>query len=289
MFSSVRAQPLWVATVAPVCALLKEVAGDAAEVRCVLPPGASPHDHQLTPQEARTLHQADWVVAVAPELEHFVQAWHLSHPEQQVLFLSHSDTIKKLPLRTACQHTHHHDHHDHHHNHDTPLWDPHLWLSPEQASQIVTLLAQTLPEIRPERVASLQERLQRLTTDLQQRLAPYQNAHYVVFHDAYQYFEHTMGLTGGHVLREVPEGPWTVREMREAQQWLHHPEVRAVFVEPQFDTHMLRHMDNPRHIPIVVVDPLGTENSRYEAFVVEVAERFLEGLKQTPAPTKEAS
>ena len=92
---------------------------------------------------------------------------------------------------------HYHDHHDHHDD------DLHVWLDPENARKIVTFVTRELSKIYPENQDIYQanaqqyiEKIDALDAALKALLTGLQDQPFIVFHDAYQYFERAYGLNG---------------------------------------------------------------------------------------------
>ncbi|MFM8436259.1 MAG: metal ABC transporter solute-binding protein, Zn/Mn family, partial [Planctomycetia bacterium] len=64
-----RGPPQVLATTTIVADLVRAVAGDAADVACLMGPGIDPHSYKPTPRDADRLASADLVVANGLELE----------------------------------------------------------------------------------------------------------------------------------------------------------------------------------------------------------------------------
>ena len=78
----------------------------------------------------------------------------------------------------------------------------HFWLDPENAKLMVTQIATTLSEVDPDNASAYQAnaeaeqlKLDALEQELKTTLAPIADKPFVVFHDAYQYFEARFGLS----------------------------------------------------------------------------------------------
>ena len=153
------------------------------------------------------------------------------------------------------------DDHDHHGEND-----PHLWLDPENAAVMARLIADTLAEADPENSALYREnaeaivnRLREQTARLTEKLAPVRGEPFIVFHDAYQYFENRFGLTPAGSVTVSPERMPGVKRINELQALIERTGAHCVLAEPQF---------NPRIVNVIVegsaaragyVDPLGAE------------------------------
>ena len=106
-------------------------------------------------------------------------------------------------------HEEHHDEHGHeepgeadgHEGHDHTGIDPHIWLDPFNAQVLAQAVVSELSEIDPENASEYQQNLSLFLDNLAQTEADVRNdfaevkdVPYVVFHDAYGYFEGHYGL-----------------------------------------------------------------------------------------------
>ncbi|MES2212919.1 MAG: metal ABC transporter substrate-binding protein [Pseudomonadota bacterium] len=291
LVNAAEAAPLHiVGSIQPICAIARAVAGDDATVSCLVPAGLSPHDYALRPSEAKLLNQAQVVFWVGANFEGFLLA-----PLKKASLDLHSlalialPTLDLLPKRVPCNHDHgHYDGDDHHHHHHDSAIDPHIWLSLKNAQHIATAMAEYLGKLDPEHAAAFKDRaksfgisVQALAEKTKTELAPYQKSKYVVFHDAYQYFEAEFGLKGSHVLRYNPEIPMSIREIQRIRTDLSEPGLNCVFSEPQFNDQFLKPLLSEYGIHHAVLDPIGPANQTYEMLIEHLTKGFVTGLKQS--------
>jgi zinc transport system substrate-binding protein len=169
----------------------------------ILPPGASPHGYALRPSDARLLGDADIVVWVGPALT----PW-LADPIDALaagarrVTLQDAPGVQTLPVRSggpfeADEHDHETGSHGHdEHGHDLSV-DGHLWLDPDNAIAAARAIAAALSEADPANAAAYAANAEAFAAETEtqkrhiaERLAPLRNRPFLVFHDAYQYFEH---------------------------------------------------------------------------------------------------
>ncbi|SIS65843.1 zinc transport system substrate-binding protein [Roseivivax lentus] len=109
-----------VADIPPVAALAEMVLGADGQVVTLLPPGASPHDHALSPGDAGALQEADLVVwigaALTPNLEKALGT--LSGDALRLTLADLAGTHLLEPRETAIFAAGHDDHDDHDHAQD---------------------------------------------------------------------------------------------------------------------------------------------------------------------------
>ena len=240
-------------TVKPVHALVVGVMQGVGEPYLLLKGGESPHSYTLKPSDARALSESTLVFWVGESLETF-----LEHPletlgkQARIVELAEAKGIETLEGREGGAWESHeaaHDHdkkHDHSHDkkhahaaHDGI--DGHLWLDPNNAEAIVTVAAETLAEIDPANAAAYRDNAQRviarieaLDAELTAQLAPVKDRPYIVFHDAYQYFEAHYGLKAVGSITLSPERQPSAQRLTEIRKRLADSGAACVFSEPQF-------------------------------------------------------
>ena len=155
----------------------------------------------------------------------------------------------------------HGDHHGHHHDHDGA--DPHAWLDPHNAEAWVGEIAEHLAELDPANAATYEanaaaaaEALEALEESLSAQLAPYSDAKFIVFHDAYQYFEHATGLNATGALQVSDATPPSAARLAEIQAEIQEHSIDCVFSEPQFSDALVKSVTNGQ-VSSTSLDPLG--------------------------------
>ncbi|MEX1233816.1 MAG: zinc ABC transporter substrate-binding protein [Roseovarius sp.] len=167
---------------------------------------------------------------------------------------------------------HAHDHgaeeasgHGHgHEGHDHSGEDPHAWLDPDNAKAWLRVMAETLGRLDPanaETYAANAEdgraEIDAMEEEVTATLAPLKGARFVVFHDAYHYFEHHFGLPAAGAIAEgdaADPGPARIEEVRELIRDLN---VTCVLSEPTFNPDFVRTVIEGRDARSGVIDPLG--------------------------------
>ncbi len=196
--------PTVVVSIAPIHALAAQVMAGTGTPRLLLPAGTSPHTTALRPSDALALSRARLVIWVGPMLE-----MALAKPiaalarDATVLRLAGARGVRLLPTREGGAWEPDADEPAHEHTGKGDLdIDPHVWLDPDNAAAMVRAIAEALARIDPANAklyaanaATATGRIVALDAVLAKRLAPVKRVPFVVFHDAYQYFERHYGLT----------------------------------------------------------------------------------------------
>ena len=156
-------------------------------------------------------------------------------------------------------------HDDHGHQaHDHDGLDPHVWLDPENGRAMLAHIAAVLAEVDPDNAdtyranaAEARVQLAVLIEETQARLLPLQDRGFVVFHDAYHYFEERFGLEAvGSILLADASAASAARlaDIREAMQ---ERGVVCVFTEPQFNPKIVRAVTEGADLASAEMDPHG--------------------------------
>ena len=144
--------------------------------------------------------------------------------------------------------------------------DPHIWLSPDIAADIVNLTAASLGAMDPENADTYSanamrtnEHIQMLSGKLEERLAPLTGEAFIVYHDAYRYFERETGLNAVAAITVSPEYSPGARHLQELADLVTEQNIRCVFSEPQFQPRILGFLEDDLGLEVSTLDPLGAE------------------------------
>jgi zinc transport system substrate-binding protein len=274
-----------------------------AEPKLLITGGSTPHNYSLRPSEARALARAELVVWVGPQLESFLEK-PLESLAKNARHLTLLEAIEGplLELREGGAWEGHHDEHDaEDHDHEADHHEvnaaeygyevnPHVWLNPLLAKQIVSKVARVLSELDPahqqhyaENSSRLEARLDTLHKELKTRLTPVKAAPYVVFHDAYHYFESAYGLNAVGSITVDPERSPGAKRVSEIRSKIKALQARCVFSEPQFESRLVQTVIEGTGARTGVLDPLGTdlapEENSYFVLMNDLADNLISGVR----------
>ncbi|MCP8893661.1 zinc ABC transporter substrate-binding protein [Shinella daejeonensis] len=136
-----------------------------------------------------------------------------------------------------------HEHaHEEGHDHDHGAFDSHLWLDPQNARAMAAEIASKLVEkdaanapSYEANLAALNERLDALDREIVEIVAPVRDKPFIVFHDAYQYFEHRYGVRTAGSITVSPESLPGADRLSKIRQKVVDLGATCVFAEPQFE------------------------------------------------------
>jgi zinc transport system substrate-binding protein len=257
--------PKVLVTIKPVHSLAAAVMEGVATPELLIGGNQSPHTFSLRPSDLRMINSADLIIWVGEGLETpLASTFAKTRPAAQILELMELPGLKRL-TRTEKQHGDKEEEqpHDHHHGDGD---DPHIWLSTHNAQWIVQQLVRTLSQLDPAHQAQYQtngertqQELQRLELELKQLTAPIKDIPYLVFHDAYGYFEQEYGLTRVGSVTINPERSPGAKHLAELKQRITSQGVRCLFSEPQFEPKLIRMLAEGSAVKTGVLDPNGAD------------------------------
>lgn len=161
---------------------------------------------------------------------------------------------------------HEHDDHDDHDGHDHGAHDPHAWLSPENASTWLNLIAAQLSAADPDNAgtyfanaAAAREEMAALSAEVAQTLEPVRGGSFIVFHDAYQYFENDFDFPAAGAISLGDAADPSPARIAEIQGRITGEGVDCVLAEPQFNPGIIETVLSGTEANTGVIDPLGSE------------------------------
>lgn len=276
------ATPQVVVSIKPLHDLVSAVTEGIFDPVLLVPVGASPHDYALTPKQNAALVSADLVIWIGPELETFLTKPLASQPKQ--LGMLTLKNMRVYPMRSGPSWG------THSLVGETAPLDPHIWLSPPHAERIIQVVAVTLIKLDPEHrsvyernAARTIERLQSLDHDMQEKLKPIVDKPYIVFHDAYQYFDRHFQTRDLGSITAHPDIPPSAKHLATITDLIQQAQVRCLFSEPQFHSGAPAHMAEQHHIKSGILDPIGDTDKTgmiaYEALLNAMADSLIQCLK----------
>jgi zinc transport system substrate-binding protein len=234
-----EAGPKVLVSIAPLHSLAAAVMAGVGPPELLMPASASPHDFSLKPSQAKSIQDADLVVWAGPQLEGFLTKT-VKAAEQKGKLL----TMGELPglVRHEAREGGPWDAHEHAHNDEAKHAleiDGHFWLDIGNAKLLADALADRLSLQNPFHAAQYRQnardlatKLDRLDRELKADLAPLAGKPYVVYHDAFQYFEKRYGLTPAGSITLEERNP-SAKKIAALRRKISEVKAACVFKEPQ--------------------------------------------------------
>ncbi|MGH6855446.1 MAG: zinc ABC transporter substrate-binding protein [Aestuariivirga sp.] len=270
--SPAAAAPKVIASILPVHSIVSAVMGETGKPELLLSGRMSEHKTSFSAAQISELGRADLVFIVGHGLEaklaqmsgseavggkHFIElagasgvrtlgireggSWELDEDEPQIpATLGEDGSVLKF--------------------------DPHVWLDPENAKAMAMAIAAELAKADSANAAVYEANAKRLASDIDAAsadisasLASVKDKPFIVFHDAYQYFERSFGLRAVGSISDVSAASPSAQRLKEIRGKLAATGAVCVFREPQFDSKFIDTVIEGSNARPGVLDPLGAD------------------------------
>ena len=281
MSTSVMADvPNVAADIAPIHSLVSKVMDGVGEPKLVIQSGATPHGYRLRPSEAKALQDANLIFWMGEELTPWLDgaidtlasnATVTSLLDQEGVLLHDFREGALFEAHDHSAHDEHDDHDDHddhkdHDDHGHGAHDPHAWLSPENAKLWLNIIASKLSVADPENAASYftnaaagQAEIEDMVAEVSATLKPVQGGKFVVFHDAYQYFENDFDFYASGAISLGDASDPSPARIAEIQRRIQEEGIQCVLAEPQYKKGLVATVMEGSNATASVIDPLGAD------------------------------
>jgi zinc transport system substrate-binding protein len=250
--------PVVVTSIKPVHSLVSAIMQGVGKPELIVDGAASPHTYNLKPSNARALQEAKVVFWVGPGLEAFLEKPLESLGSDAIVArLDNAPGLVKLPFREGGAFEAHDDGDEHDHDHaaddhghgdhdDHHGFDTHLWLDPMNAKAMAAEITTTLVAADPANALTyeanakaLDEKLDALDEEIAATVSPVKDKPFIVFHDAYQYFEHRYHIRVAGSITVSPETIPGAERVSEIHRKVGDLGATCVFAEPQFEPRLV--------------------------------------------------
>lgn len=287
-----------VVSIKPLHSLVSAVMQGVGEPTLIVQGAGSEHSYSLKPSDAKAIEGAKVIFWAGPSMETFLDKPIDTLGEgAKVVALGETDGLTKLKFREGGPfeaHDHGHDHgaeahshdshdhkhddgHDHKHDHADEAaekghdhhhgeFDLHFWLDPQNGKVLVGNIAKVLSESDPEHAAQYEKnaadyanKLDALNKDIETELQPVKDKPFIVFHDAYQYFENRFGVKAAGSITVSPEKAPGAARIKDIHEKIKSLGAVCVFSEPQFEPKLVNTVIDGTDAKTGVLDPLGAE------------------------------
>jgi zinc transport system substrate-binding protein len=247
--TSAFSAPKVITSIVPVQSIAANVMGNLGEPELLFLGKNSEHSSSLSPQQISNLSSADVVFMIGGGLEH--KLGQISGTEavngKKFIMLVDAPDMKALKIREGG--TFEADHDEELPNTSDPQYafalkyNPHVWLDPENAKAMTKAVAAELSKLDPEHAKTYEanstaylKSLDGLEIEIASATKSIQGKPFIVFHDAYPYFERRFGLNAVGSISDASAANPSARRLDQIKTKLEQTNAACVFREPQFDT-----------------------------------------------------
>jgi len=210
------------------------------------------HDYQMTPQDMKTLSQADILVINGAGMESF-----LDEVIRQNSKLSVIDASRDIELIEEGGNA-----------------NPHIFVSISGAIRQVRNIEAGLEKADPEYIGYYRENVQRylvklesLKEKMQRALKDVKNRNIITFHEAFPYFAREFGLNILAVIEREPGSEPSAGELAKTIEIVRKNKVKALFAEPQYPAKSAQTIAQETGAKVYSLDPGVTGPMESDAYI----------------------
>ncbi len=213
----------------PLAFAAEQVGGEAVSVENLTPPGAEPHDLEVSPSDVSKIKSADLVLLLG----------HGFQPQLEDAAGSGPDVVALLDTRALDL---------------RPDGDPHVWLDPIRYMKIVDRLGVVLR--RPAAASRLLARLRKLDKDFRLGLANCARRDIVTSHEAFAYLAERYGLDQIAVTGLNPEAEPTPQALHQTVDVVRASDATTVYFERLVSPRLAETVARETGTKTAVLDPI---------------------------------
>ncbi len=252
-------------TVRPLQLIAESIVGESGTVTSIVGRQDSPHQFVLTPSDRLAIASADVLIWIGPELEVYLADF-LNDESRSGSII----TVLENPALTI-------------HKINDEI-DAHFWLNSDNGIALAKEIKDRLIEIDQAQAAQYQSRFESFVAeiettnrDLTERFSTSHN-NYLVYHNAYQYFERQFGLQHSVALLADPETQPGIQHILRTRELVENSMPNCLLVEPESSMELATTLTDGMDIRTVSVDHLGYDvlpsDNPYRQLLLQVAESF---------------
>lgn len=232
------------ATIFPLADIARNVGGDLVDVVAIMPPGASPHTFEPTPDTINAVSGAQVIFRVGSGLDNWVDGvTGAMKAKPLVVGVSAGIELRKFEDGTT---------------------DPHYWLSLKNGQMIAINIANQLSKLDPKNtekymvaMMAYTKKLEAADTELHKILAPVKGKSFATFHEAWFYFAKEYGLDVAEAFEPFPGKEPTPAYLKEFRDTIRAKGIKWIFSEPQFSSDAIAQVATDLNVRLGVLDPEG--------------------------------
>lgn len=263
-----------IASIAPQEEIVKEIGGKKLDVTVLVPPGESPHSYDLKPSQLKKISKAEVYFKVGSGVE--FELTNMDQIKSQNNDLKIIDLAKGVNIKSWDEH--------HGKTSETNInkegTDPHIWLSPINGIKMSENVYNGLIEIDPDNkdyyqqnLNKYREELNNIHKNIKEKLKPYENQSFLVYHPSFGYFGDAYNLTQIGIEEEGKKpGPEGISNIINQAKELN---IDVIFVSPQFDTSSAEVIAEEINGKVITANPLA---GNYSQTLQNLAEKLEKGL-----------
>ncbi|KQY25595.1 ABC transporter substrate-binding protein [Cellulomonas sp. Root485] len=241
----------------PLQFVAEQVGGDRVSVQSMTPPGAEPHDVELSPAQVSRIDTADLVVYLSGFQAAVDDAIAQTSPAHVV------DAASDTTLMSPAEEHHEDETEAEHEEHEHGDLDPHFWLDPSRVPSVVQDVADTLTELDPDgaetfaaNAAALTQRFEDLDAAYATGLAQCDSRTFVTTHEAFGYLADRYDLEQVGISGVDPEAEPSPARLAAVEKIVRDEGVTTIFFETLVSPKVAETLAADLGVDTAVLDPI---------------------------------
>lgn len=244
----------------------------------------SPHHYTMRPSERRLLANAKMIFWTGPQMESFLTKIIKQQANATIIVSAmQAKDLKLLNKRNLHSHGHDHDHTPAVNSEKQSMIDPHIWLSTHNAAAISKHITASLIRYNPENTEQYHKNLETLLDKIEQtkdfiasnltaKAAPF-----IVYHDAFQYFEFENALNYIDTINFNEDAGASLKQLRKISRQIEQYNIQClVYQAPR--AAIIDALMTQSGVKAVELDPLGMSISDNKNAWFELMEQLALGF-----------
>lgn len=243
----------------PLYFFAERIGGDKISLQAIIPPGVEPHDYELTPRDAAEIENSDLVVVNGAGFEPWFEKIRGDLDEKKINYAVLSEGITLLE---GAEHEEEGAVEEEVHAGEE-LYDPHIWLSPVIAQDMVRKITEGLVKSDSMNESYYKENEKKLLSDLslldedfQKGLSSCKKRDFVTSHAAFAYIARQYNLNQVSISGISPEEEPSAQKLAEVSDFVKKNDIEYIFFETLVNPRLSNTIASETGARTLVLDPL---------------------------------
>lgn len=254
-----------ITTFYPVYEFTKAVAGDKADITMLMPAGTEPHDYEPSAKDISKISRSDIFIYSSDNMETWVKSLKSSIDEKQTQILNASHSIKMIDENDELKSEEAElaNKEEESSFSSTSNYDPHIWLDPENAKEMVKNISKELIQQDPKnekyyvkRTNTYLKKLTELNQDYKTTFKNAKNKTFVTQHAAFAYLAKQYGLTQVAIAGISSDEEPSPKRLAELQTYIKKYDVDTIFTESNDSSKIANMLAKETNIKVKGLNPI---------------------------------
>lgn len=251
-------KPEIISSIKPIDSLVRMISTGVNEVDLIIDGNRSPHGFNVKPSHIEKINNAKIIFYVDDKFEEF-----LPNILENATNIKKVSLLNEADLRLFKSRNIRNWEIDKTKKNDKYV-DYHFWLDTKNAKEILLIIKKELTQIYPQNKEIYEKNYQIFENELyllyagiKNDLKDLKNEKFMVFHDAFQYFENQFSLNNIGYISKNPHFNVSIKSLRQNRLKVRKESVKCVFSESQFNKKFSNMVAKSPGAKVMELDPLG--------------------------------